>query len=55
MPAQDQPAIAELDTQRMLRRTLQLTSREIREIDLDLAAEAGLLKTRAKRSRRQDG
>lgn len=38
--------IADFDAHRLLRRTLALTSAEIEKIDLELAAEAGLLKRR---------
>jgi hypothetical protein len=38
--------VVDLETQRWLRRTLLLTSSDIEAIDLELAAEAGLLGTR---------
>jgi len=38
--------IADFDAHRLLRKTLALTSAEIEKIDLELAAEAGLLERR---------
>lgn len=43
---QETTEIADFDAHRLLRRTLALTSAEIEKIDLELAAEAGLLKRR---------